>query len=332
LLGSPGPVAANMLASMSTKSSEAPAESSRTLVCSVLFLDIAGYSRLGVTQQIRIKQSFNEVLAGALQDTRDSERLLIDTGDGAAVTFLGDPERALFAALAMFDNVGELPVRMGINLGPVYLTTDINGRENVIGDGINVAQRVMSFADAGQLLVSRSFYEVVLLLSGEYASMFQPLGARTDKHQRTHEIYAVNQAVRVGRRVAEVHARLRAQRPRAAAPREEPVRISDAGTHFIISGASRESVVDVLERFAAEGGEVLAEPTMVGAKWMATCENRRAAMRVSVEKLGLKSVVCGPTREAVEAKVRELLQYGERLEQDVECIDGVWTAVCESVG
>jgi hypothetical protein len=55
-------------------------------------------------------------------------------------------------------------------------------------------------------------------------------------------------------------------------------------------------------------------------------------MRVNVEKLGLKSVVSGPTREAVEVKVKELLQFGARLAQDIECIDGVWTAVCESVG
>jgi class 3 adenylate cyclase len=311
---------------------DAAQEASRTLVCSVLFLDVVGYSRLGVTQQIQLKQRFNEVLSAALQDNEPRDRVVIDTGDGAAVAFLGDPERALFAALAVFDNVGELPVRMGINLGPVHVSRDINGQENVIGDGINVAQRVMSFASEGQLFVSRSFYDVVLLLSAEYATMFQPIGGRTDKHARTHEVLAVNPAVRVARRVAETHARLRALRPRGAAPRDEPARVSDAGSHFIVSGTTRESVAAVLERLAAEGAKVLAQPAQVGARWIATCENRRAAMRVNVERLGLKSVVSGPTREAVELKVRELLQYGARLAQEIECIDGVWTAVCESLG
>ena len=37
--------------------------SGRTLVCSVLFLDIAGYSQRGVSEQIRLKQSFTSVLA-----------------------------------------------------------------------------------------------------------------------------------------------------------------------------------------------------------------------------------------------------------------------------
>ena len=34
-------------------------EASRTLVCSVLFLDLAGYSMLGVSEQIKLKQKFN---------------------------------------------------------------------------------------------------------------------------------------------------------------------------------------------------------------------------------------------------------------------------------
>ena len=306
------------------------AQASRTLVCSVLFLDIVRYSQLGVTEAIRLKQRFNEVLDAALEDTPPAERIVIDTGDGAAVSFLGDPERALFAALSMFDMVGEVPVRIGINLGPVYITKDLNGRENVIGDGINVAQRIMSFAQPGQLLLSRSFYDVVLLISADYATMFQPIGGRTDKHERTHEVFAVNPAVRVGRSVAKAHARLRAAPARAAtAPRDEPVRISDAGSHFIISGTTRETVAATLERLGEDGARVLAEPTMVGARWMATCENRRHAVRASVEHMGLKTMVSGPTREVVEAKVRELTQFGAAVVQDLECVDGVWTAICE---
>src|SRR5436309_3621167 len=296
---------------MSSRASETSADESRTLISSVLFLDIAGYSRLGVTDQIKMKQSFNELLSSALADIDARERVVIDTGDGAAVAFLGDPERALFAALAVFDNAGQLPVRMGINMGPVHVSRDINGQENVIGDGINVAQRIMSFAAAGQLFVSRTFYDVVQLLSGEYATMFQAIGGRTDKHARTHEVFAVNPAVRVARRAAEAHQRLRAQRRPAAAPAAQgPATISDAGTQFIISGPSRESVEAELARLGAEGANVLATPMLVGAKWIATCENRRAAMRVNVEKFGMKSIITGASREAVEVKLKELLGFG----------------------
>ena len=308
--------------------SEGRSEASRTLVCSVLFLDIAGYSQRAVTDQIRIKDRFNQVLANSLAGLEARDRVVIDTGDGAAIAFLDDPERALFAALGIFDNVGELQVRMGINLGPVYLSKDINGQDNVIGDGINVAQRVMSFANAGELLVSRSFYEVVLLLSGEYSTMFHAKTSQTDKHNRVHEVYAVSQAVRVGRRVAEAQAKLRAQ-SRPAHTVAQHATVSDAGSHFIVSGPTRASVEAELARFADEGAKVISAPTQVGARWMATFENRRAAVRVTVEKLGMKTMISAATREAVEAKVNELVSFGARIDQPLEENGGVWTAVLD---
>ena len=94
-------------------------------------------------------------------------------------------------------------VRMGINLGPVRLVKDLNGQMNIIGDGINVAQRVMSFAGPGQLLVSRSFYEVVSCLSRDYASLFSYEGARTDKHVREHEVYSVVGGAPAARRLSD---------------------------------------------------------------------------------------------------------------------------------
>ena len=165
--------------------------SGRTLVCSVLFLDIVEYSKKPVSEQLQIKQAFNAALGRALEEVAPRDRIILDTGDGAAVTFLGDPEDALFGSISMRDAAQSLGVRMGVNLGPVRLVKDLNGQVNIIGDGINVAQRVMSFANPGQLLVSRSFYEVVSCLSRDYASLFRHEGARTDKHVRDHEVYSV---------------------------------------------------------------------------------------------------------------------------------------------
>ena len=177
--------------------------SGRTLVCSVLFLDIVEYSRKPVSEQLQLKQEFNRVLAKALDHVPARDRIILDTGDGAAVTFMGDPEDALFASMAMRDGAGAVAVRLGVNLGPVRLVKDLNGQMNIIGDGINVAQRVMSFARPGQLLVSRSFYEVVSCLSRDYANLFHHEGARTDKHVREHEVYSVVGGTPATRRLAD---------------------------------------------------------------------------------------------------------------------------------
>ena len=183
---------------------------SRTLVCSVLFLDIAEYSRKPVAEQLQLKQAFNRILGEALETVAPRDRIILDTGDGAAVTFMGDPEDALFAAMSMRDMCGTVPVRLGVNLGPVRLVKDLNSQMNIIGDGINVAQRVMSFSRPGQLLVSRSFYEVVSCLSRDYATLFHHEGSRTDKHVREHEVYSVVGGTPTARRVPETESKFSA--------------------------------------------------------------------------------------------------------------------------
>jgi len=178
-----------------------PERASRTFICSVLFLDIVGYSRKPVAEQIRLKDRFNGLIASAIREISPADRIILDTGDGVAVSFLGDPEDALFVAMNLRDAFApsadkppEVPARIGLNLGPVRLVRDLNGRPNIIGDGINVAQRVMAFADAGQVLVSRSYFEIVSHISEGYTKLFTYQGSRTDKHVREHEIYSVGYA------------------------------------------------------------------------------------------------------------------------------------------
>jgi class 3 adenylate cyclase len=186
--------------------------SSRTLVCSVLFLDIVEYSKKPVAEQLQLKQAFNHALSASLEQVPARDRIILDTGDGAAVTFMGDPEDALFAAMSVRDLATTVPVRLGVNLGPVRLVKDLNAQINIIGDGINVAQRVMSFSRPGQLLVSRSFYEVVSCLSRDYLGLFRHEGSRTDKHVREHEVYSVVGGIPAARRLAETESQIRAQR------------------------------------------------------------------------------------------------------------------------
>ena len=311
----------------------------RTLVTSVLFLDIVGYSKKSVAEQMSVKQVFNDSLANALKPIGVPDRVILDTGDGAAVTFLGNPEDALFSGLILQWDT-QLPVRMGINLGPVRLVKDLNGQTNVVGDGINVGQRVMSFADPGQLLVSRSFYEVVSRLSDEYDNLFTHLGERKDKHVRAHEVYSVN--VDPGALPAFVEATWGLQWAAAvglvehtaevehALASDEPAQVFDGGENLIVSGPSQLAVLNALEELAQSGSKVLSPIQKVGNKWIATCDRPGSGgSGCKVEELGFMRIVTGPTREAVSEKVEELVGRGARLVHDLEEARGVWTAVCE---
>jgi hypothetical protein len=303
-----------------------------TLVGSVLFLDIKDYSKRSVTEQIHMKQLFNAALAQALVQVASRDRIVVDTGDGAAITFPGDPESALLVALAMLDHSEALPMRMGINLGPVHRLSDLNGNANVIGDGINVAQRIMSFAQPGQLLVSRSYYEVVTRMSNEYEKLFTREDPRTDKHVREHEVYAVSEAVTAGRRVAELQARVRpaVQEPAIKVAPAEPASVFDAGSHVVISATSRLAVEKAMKDLVDKGYVALTSPAQVGVKWIASCGHAKVDVRV--EAMGLQRMISASSRAAVEDKVKEFLQYGGKLLTEIECNDGIWTAVCDTGG
>ena len=194
----------------------------RTFICAVLFVDIVDYSKKPVSQQLRIKERFNTCLSATLQDIAANDRIILDTGDGAAINFLGDLEDALFVAISLAQSFTKpadegfaIDVRIGINLGPVQLVRDINGQLNIIGDGINVAERVMSFAGSGQVLVSRWYFEAVTRISEDYTHLFTYQGSRTDKHVREHEIYAV---ASMGTEALDVATRRQRARPTSRPP------------------------------------------------------------------------------------------------------------------
>jgi class 3 adenylate cyclase len=44
---------------------------------------------------------------------------------------------------------------MGVHSGPVSEVTDVSGRSNIAGAGINMAQRVMDCGDAAHILLSQ---------------------------------------------------------------------------------------------------------------------------------------------------------------------------------
>jgi Adenylate and Guanylate cyclase catalytic domain len=59
------------------------------------------------------------------------------------------------------DEMRQFEVRIGLNENVDNRVVDINGRPNVAGAGINMAQRVMSPADGSQILIGAAVYETL---------------------------------------------------------------------------------------------------------------------------------------------------------------------------
>src|SRR3989344_2590137 len=108
----------------------------KTSISSVVFLDIIDYSKMSVSDQIESKERFNALINEAIKDVAQNDRIIIDAGDSAAISLLGAPEEALFVSMAIRDGIlkhnqqsdTRFYIRIGINLGPVRVVSDINSQ------------------------------------------------------------------------------------------------------------------------------------------------------------------------------------------------------------
>ena len=164
-------------------------------IAHVLFTDIVGYSRLPMDRQTRVLQDLYAVVR-ATEEYRRAEQgqiISLPTGDGMALVFFGDPEKALRCAVEIGRALRQAPqllLRMGVHSGPVYRVADINTNMNVAGGGINMAQRVMDCGDSGHILVSRRVADDLLQLS-TWEGLIHDLGEAEVKHGVRVQIFNV---------------------------------------------------------------------------------------------------------------------------------------------
>src|SRR5260370_14034429 len=130
-------------------------------IAHVLFIDIVGYSKLSINEQLTAIDELTQAVRASeqVQNAEAAARLIkIAAGDGMALVFYKSPEEPLEYALEIsraLKGHPKIQLRMGVHSGPVSGVIDVNGQANLAGAGLNMAQRVMDCADAGHILVSK---------------------------------------------------------------------------------------------------------------------------------------------------------------------------------
>jgi len=171
-----------------------------------IFIDVVQFSRRSAEAQSDIVKSFNRIVHEVLEQhnvnkDNDNECILIPTGDGMCISLLSQDlpfDSHIQIALSILKSIDEykkatedetrkFELRIGINQNTDILVTDINGRKNVAGAGINMASRVMDKADGGQILVSQAVHHE-LQPSEIYMDKFKKFNA-TGKHNIQFEVH-----------------------------------------------------------------------------------------------------------------------------------------------
>jgi TolB-like protein/Flp pilus assembly protein TadD len=153
----------------------------------ILFIDIVGYSKLLSDKQRELFELMNELVRNTAQfrAAEGADQLIrLPTGDGMVLAFFTSVDAPVRCAQEISRKLREypqLPLRMGINSGPVDEVSDVNNRLNVTGAGINLAQRVMDCGEASHILLSQRVTDDLAQYS-EWQPSLHDLGEVEVKH------------------------------------------------------------------------------------------------------------------------------------------------------
>ena len=169
------------------------------------FTDIVAGSNptIPTKDQVRKIVVLNEIIARtsvfANKDPRST--VILPTGDGMAIGFSDSPEKPLRLAIEIHkaltrynqSKVGKekLLIRVGIDMGPVYVIKDLNGQDNVWGPGIILTRRVMDLAGDMQIFASERIANDIRNLSPEYKEILHPIGDYSIKHGEQLKLYNI---------------------------------------------------------------------------------------------------------------------------------------------
>jgi len=156
-------------------------------LAAIMFTDIQGYTSLMQRDEVKAIEYRNrhrEVFKAITKKFHG--KILQYYGDGTLSTFSSaiDAVRSGIEMQLAYQREPKIPVRIGIHTGDIIVS-----REDIIGDGVNVASRIESLASVGSVFISEKVYDEVKNQSGIYCSS---MGVFELKNvDRPLEVYAI---------------------------------------------------------------------------------------------------------------------------------------------
>jgi hypothetical protein len=174
-----------------------------------LFADIVRYSELTNVEQLEVVQKLQLVSENTFpgSDLKEASKgIFIPTGDGLIAAFSEEivaqnPHHVVEFASELERRLSPHRLRIGLHFGVAEQYCDFNARNfyekketlnNLAGADINLAQRVMSLGDAGNVLATKAFFDHYEHQRGHQAAIdnFHRLGVVKVKHGKELEVFA----------------------------------------------------------------------------------------------------------------------------------------------
>jgi TolB-like protein/Tfp pilus assembly protein PilF len=297
-------------------------------LAAVWFGDIVGYTRLAAEDEnaaLAAVRRFQKVVRDVTEPHQG--RLVKLMGDAALVEF-PSAQGAVTAGLALIEALGHrlsgeghgpVVARVGIHVGEVVSTPE----GDLLGDDVNLASRIHTAAEPGQVVVSDS---VARQLRHHREIIFEPLGER--------ELKGVPEMTRVfvARRASEDRPRHAATAPPRSIAVLPFVNLSPDPDNEYFSDGVMEEILTALAQI--EGLKVISRTSAMRYK------GTDRSVRQIGEELGVATILEGSVRRAsdrvritaqlIDARTDEHL-WASRYDRDLEDIFAIQTDVAERI-
>lgn len=161
------------------------------LEVAVMLADISGstalYEAVGNVEALNRVSACLDLLRDVIE--RNGGQFISSKGDDILCVF-ESPQATLDVGMQMFDNTQDngLSLHAGVDFGKV-----IRARNDIFGDSVNMAARLATVANSGEILCSQDVYDQ---LSGDYRAMLRFFGPRHFKGKTAlSNIYLFSDAV-----------------------------------------------------------------------------------------------------------------------------------------
>ena len=169
------------------------------------FTDIVAASNPSILTKSQVKKIIvlNEIIrrTGTFSRADPDSLVVLPTGDGMAIGFSDSPEKPVLLAIEIHKaltrynktqrGTNVLLIRVGIDMGPVYVVKDLNNMDNVWGPGIILTRRVMDLAGDMNIFASGKIAEELIKLSADYKKIIHPIGSYHIKHGEEIPIFNI---------------------------------------------------------------------------------------------------------------------------------------------
>lgn len=167
----------------------------------VILFDVVGFTKLTVYEMQKTVECIDNVIKELLgeeckfrwnEKRHNNDLILIPTGDGYGIGFnpITNNEKIVYIAAELMKRLSignNINIRMGISKGNNIRYWDMNDNANLIGDGINMAARVMSLALENQVLIHQNYIKEIPN-NGKYSIVEVP-DALIIKHNKIIKVY-----------------------------------------------------------------------------------------------------------------------------------------------